>query len=125
MHELSIAQALLDQIEHHVPAAATLSCARVRAGAMQAIEPDAMQWAWRAATDGGRFDGATLELTIEPFTLLCPACQRRWASDDLFEPCTCGHPRPQSVGDDGLTLMSLDIIEQADAQQDCQTNTRA
>ncbi len=115
MHEFSIATALVDQVEAHAPEGATVRRVRVKAGAMAAIEPDAMQWAWRAATDAGRLDGAELLLDVEPYRLHCPACERDWDSEELFVACDCGHPRPQSVGDAGLTLMSLDVEEHQEA----------
>jgi len=115
MHEFSIAQALLGQVQAHTPAGAALRRVRVRAGAMAAIEPDAMQWAWRAATDGGPYDGAELILDIQPYRLHCDQCGREWDSEELFVTCTCGHARPRSVGDAGLTLLSLDIEEHEEA----------
>jgi hydrogenase nickel incorporation protein HypA/HybF len=115
MHEFSIAQALLGQVEAHVPDGATLRRVRVRAGAMAAIEPQAMQWAWRAATDAGPHDGAELILEIQPHRLHCDRCGRAWDSDELFVACACGHRRPRAVGDAGLTLLSLDIDEHAEA----------
>ncbi len=115
MHEFSIAEALVEQVAAHTPASATLRRVRVRAGAMAAIEPEAMQWAWRAATDAGRFDGAQLMLELEPYRLRCPACGREWDSEQLFVACSCGHARPQPRGDAGLTLLSLDIEDHQEA----------
>lgn len=117
MHEMSIATALLDQVERHLPAGATLRHVHVRAGAMQAIEPDAMRWAWRALTDQTRHDGAELHLTIEPYRLHCPECDHEWNSNDLFDACPCGCPRPRSIGENGVTLLSLTVDESS--EQEC------
>jgi Zn finger protein HypA/HybF involved in hydrogenase expression len=111
MHEMSIATALLDQVESHLPTGAVLRHVYVKAGAMEAIEPDAMNWAWRALTDPTRHDGAELHLTIEPYRLECPSCGRQWNSGDLYVACECGYPRPRSIGESGLTLLSMTVDE--------------
>ena len=116
MHEFSLVNALIDQVDRHLPAGATLRRVKVRAGAMQAIEPQAMQWAWQAATQGTRMDGATLELTIEPFALTCPECRRQWESDDIYDTCPCGCQRPRPTGAHALTLLSI-TMDQPDAQE--------
>jgi len=111
MHETSIAAALLEQVEAHLPTGAVVRHVYVRAGAMQAIDPGAMQWAWRALTDPTRHDGAELHMTIEPYRLRCPVCGREWNSRDLLADCDCGCVCPQSIGSDGLTLLSITIDE--------------
>ncbi len=117
MHEFSIATALIEQVDRHTPPGATLSRAKVSAGAMQAIEPDAMQWAWTTLTAGTRFDGATLDLLIEPFTFTCPDCGNQWQSADLFDACSCGCARPRPTGSHAITLLSLSLEESPDAQE--------
>jgi len=117
MHEMSIATALLEQIEAHIPAGATLRHVYVRAGAMQAIEPEAMRWAWRALTDATCHDGADLHVTIEPYRLHCDQCGHEWNSPNLFAECRCGCPSPRSVSSSGITLLSLTVDEPN--QQEC------
>ncbi len=111
MHELSLAQSLLGLVRRHVPPAATVRRVHVRAGPFQAIDPDAMRWAWLAATTGAFCDGASLELTILPWTMTCPVCGRRWQSDDPLESCACGHADPDREGDDALILTAIDLID--------------
>jgi hydrogenase nickel incorporation protein HypA/HybF len=116
MHEFSIATALVEQVDAHAPAGLTLRLVRVRAGAMRAIEPTAMQWAWHAATQATRFDGAELELIIEPFTLTCDACGRRWESAEMFTDCACGNPRPRPDGSNDMTLEQLTLDDASEQE---------
>jgi hydrogenase nickel incorporation protein HypA/HybF len=109
MHELSLAQALIQRVAVHVPEGGSVKRVRVRAGAMAAVEPDAMQLAWTAVTQGTHYQQAALELVIEPYRLRCPQCGREWESADLFVECECGYPRPQCRSDSALTLESLDV----------------
>lgn len=116
MHELSLATALIEQVRRHAPPGVTVTAVRITAGAMRAIEPDTMQQAWRVATAATELDGTTLELTVQPYRLTCPACGQSWRSEDLYESCACGSPgRP--VGDDALTLDALEVDE-PDAPQE-------
>jgi hypothetical protein len=57
MHELSIAIALLELAVRELPPGAALKGARVSAGPLRAIEPDAMRFAWEAVlADAGLRD---------------------------------------------------------------------
>jgi Zn finger protein HypA/HybF involved in hydrogenase expression len=78
MHELSIAQALLEGVARHTPPDAILQKVRVRIGPLHSIVPEAMTFAWSAATAGGPFEGALLEIEYLPWTLTCTDCERQW-----------------------------------------------
>lgn len=117
MHELSIAHELLHVVMEHAPAGARVISVRVQAGAMQAIDPDAMQFAWQAATQGEFAEGARLDLELMQWHLECGACGRTWEADEAFEPCACGNPRPTVAGSDELTLVSLDVEDPREPTQ--------
>jgi len=108
MHELSLAKSLLELVRRHV---------HVRAGPFQAIDPDAMRWAWLAATAGGFCEGASLELTLLPWAMTCPVCNRRWQTDDPLETCACGHADPDREGDDALILTAIDLLDDREGEE--------
>ncbi|MAE64193.1 MAG: hypothetical protein CMJ18_07940 [Phycisphaeraceae bacterium] len=109
MHELSIAEALTDQVRRHVPRVARVRSVHVVAGPMRAIEPDAMQWAWTAATQSTELAGAELELELRPWRLECPECHRGFESKEMFTPCPCGCATTRLVDGDELTLQSIEV----------------
>jgi hydrogenase nickel incorporation protein HypA/HybF len=111
MHEMSIAEALLEQVKRHLPPAAALRRVEVRVGPMRMIEPQAMQWAWQAVTRESPHAGAELQLQMLPWRLECPECQKRWDTADLFEACSCGCETAHPLGGDELELLALDIDE--------------
>ena len=76
-----------------------------------AIEPDAMQWAWSAATRDSAFDGAELRIEILPWTLRCADCGRTFIGDDMFAPCACGSEKTSPDGGDELLVVSLEVEE--------------
>lgn len=111
MHELSIAHELLNLVAEHTPAGMRVTVVRVQAGAMQAIDDDAMQLAWQAATQDSPFQGSRLELDLLPWRLSCEVCGRTWEGEDAFESCACGNPRASVTGSNDLMLTSLDVEE--------------
>ncbi len=110
MHEFSLAEALLEQVQKHVPKDGTLKSVTVRVGAMQLLVPDAMHWAWQSLICCDTpFADATLILDMIPWELTCLACGCKWTSDDMNVPCVCGSTNTSYKGTDDLILMSLDV----------------
>ncbi len=109
MHELSIAEALLEQVRRHTPPGGRVRRIKLRVGPLRGIEPEAMLVGWRAATAGTDCDSAELCMEMLPWTLCCPQCQRQWTSDELYVSCDCGCCVPHPVGGNELDLMSMDV----------------
>lgn len=114
MHELSIAHALIDLAREHAPEHARVRTVRVRVGPLQAIDRDAMHFAWAAATEGSAMQGSELSLEYLPWILNCTACGRRWRSENWSSPCTCGSADVDPTGGDELTLLSIDVDDEPD-----------
>jgi hydrogenase nickel incorporation protein HypA/HybF len=90
MHELSIAQAIVDVAERHAPADCTVAVVRVRVGRLRQVVPTALAFAFELCAHGTRVDGAELvleeiavlgrcrtcsaEAELAGFPLACPAC---------------------------------------------------
>ena len=55
MHEVSLALALVEQVKAHRPAGRRVLAVAIEAGAMQAIEPDAMAMAWESVVAGREY----------------------------------------------------------------------
>ncbi len=116
MHELSIAVALIDTVRRAAPAGAVVRIVHVRAGPMRAIAPEALDWAWQAATADSDLAGSTIDLDTLPWTLHCPTCDRTFTAADLFAPCTCGNTtaHPFSEANEILQITSLTIDDPAE-----------
>lgn len=109
MHELSIAQALVEQVRRHTPDGKRLRSAQLRIGAKQGIDPESLKMAWEVTLTGTALAGAVLEIQWLPWQLTCPDCGRRWTGDDVFVACQCGCATPTADGSGELTLLSLDV----------------
>lgn len=115
MHELSIAQALAQQVRQYVSSGVVIRQVRMQAGPMRCIAPQAMQWAWKAATVGTELEQVELQLDLLPWNLQCTDCGQSFTAEDLFTGCPCGCNTTFPVGGDELTLMSLEIDDLSEA----------
>ena len=109
MHEISIAQAVLDLARQSAPQGAVVRSVAMDAGPVRGIVPEAMQWAWQAVTQGSDFEQVSLELHILPWELRCTSCDRKFTADEVFAPCACGCEVTTPVGGDQLRLLSLEV----------------
>jgi Zn finger protein HypA/HybF involved in hydrogenase expression len=110
MHELSIAQSVLDLARSHVPDGATLQSVRMVAGPMRCIDPECMQLAWQAISQ----DQVVMNLIVLPWKMQCADCGRQWEQAELAQTCACGSARIRPVGGDELQLLSIEVDDTED-----------
>jgi hydrogenase nickel incorporation protein HypA/HybF len=111
MHELSIASSILDLARRHMPDGTVLRSVKIRVGPMRGIEPQAMEFAWRACTQGSSAEKTLLELESIPWRLHCSRCGTEFDSVDLYTACACGASQVHPVGGDELLLVSIEVDE--------------
>jgi hydrogenase nickel incorporation protein HypA/HybF len=121
MHELSIAQSL---IELACEAADRDGCERVtrlfvRLGALSGVVMEALQFSFDLAAEDTACAGATLEIEDVPITVYCSSCDERKTLDDHFVFCcpTCGRPTPQILTGRELELVSVEVDDYAPAHR--------
>ena len=118
MHEFSICEgvvdAALEEMRKLDPPPARLRRARIVAGALRQIVPDAMTFAFEVLTKGTPAEGATLEIVNSPITARCRECGWQGEIQDMrFQCSACGAVALALTGGDELYLESLEI-ENAD-----------
>ncbi len=81
MHELSIATEIHRITKEHIARhpGARLESLRVAVGELSAIEPDLLQFAWQATTEGTTEEGAQLIVEFRPARQICTRCQTETA----------------------------------------------
>ena len=117
MHEMSVAQSLFGQVQTHMPEDSVLRRVHVRVGPLQAIDPQAMAWAWEALTGQTEWRGSELVLEQVGWTFECRVCGRTWTDSQLQTRCACGGVAAAKGGDE-LMLMALDVDEPAGQGQE-------
>jgi len=108
MHELSIAQSIVDIIEQYVPQEHrhTIRSVKVRIGDLAGVVADSLAFSFTAVTAGTPIGGALLEIEHIPFMLHCTACM----SDSTAEPGLAVCPRCQSTATQILSGTELQVV---------------
>lgn len=110
MHEMSIALALMQQLEavaseHGVERIDALT---VRAGVFRQVVPDALESAFEAVARGTRAEGATLTIEVTPAVAQCRRCGLRFQPAlDCFLCERCGQADVELVEGNDIFLTSV------------------
>lgn len=116
MHELSVAQALVEQVDalmtqHQAQAVARI---RLRIGPLAGVVPDLLSTAWPLAAAGSRAEGAVLDCVTAPLRVRCRSCgAESEALPNRLLCAACGDWQTTVVSGDELILeqVELDIPE--------------
>jgi hydrogenase nickel incorporation protein HypA/HybF len=112
MHELSVAQALVDQVERivHEQHAARATAIRVRIGALSGVVPELLASAFPLAAAGTAAAPATLDLREAPIRIRCQACGAEGeAVANRLLCAACGDWHTQVISGDELILESVEL----------------
>jgi hydrogenase nickel incorporation protein HypA/HybF len=116
MHELSVCQALIDEVEALARAHQARGVVRIRLviGPLSGVEPALLQHAFPAAAAGTRAAGATLVIDAAPLRVACEACGRLSDAQPSQLVCAaCGDWRTRLASGDELTLASVELVADA------------
>lgn len=113
MHELSIALALIEQLEelakqHH---ASRVESLQVECGPLSGVEPELLTQAFLLAKEGTVAQQAQLEILVSELQIHCPDCHHTFSAtpNDLLCPA-CGSFVTKLVQGDGLILRHVELI---------------
>jgi hydrogenase nickel incorporation protein HypA/HybF len=112
MHELSVAQALVEQIETIVrdQHANFVTSFRVRIGPLSGVVPDLLANAFTLAAAGSTVEHATMELVDAPVRVRCQTCgAESGAALNCLLCGACGDWHTQLVSGDELILESVEL----------------
>ena len=107
MHELSIAQSILDTVltEKQARDLDTVESVTVRVGAMSGVLPDALQFCFEAIRIDTPLDGCDMIIEPVPIRIACRACDRSTTVDSFLFVC----PACESVHVDVIEGYDLEI----------------
>ncbi|HID21436.1 MAG TPA: hydrogenase maturation nickel metallochaperone HypA [Planctomycetaceae bacterium] len=111
MHELSVLQAVLDELPHQIPEGGELRRLELRVGALEHLDSQVMQSGWAALTQGTKYAGSELVIRVVPVRVRCRSCEREYRPDDvsiLICP-DCGRAYPEVLDGAGLVLQALHV----------------
>lgn len=118
MHELSIAQGMVDAVSGH-PAAGRggrIVGVTVRVGALSGVDPRALAFAFGPATAGTPLAGASLTIEEVGPAVFCPRCRRERELPGIqrLRCPVCRTPTPQIVRGRELEILSLELEEETE-----------
>ncbi len=116
MHELSIAQSMIDVILEQLsgqPDGVKVTRVRIAVGQLSGVIPPALQSAFASATQGTAVQGGILEIDERPVRIWCPKCQ---SEQPALSPqslrCTTCHTLSQDVRSGReLELLELTLVD--------------
>ncbi|MGE5746601.1 MAG: hydrogenase maturation nickel metallochaperone HypA [Solirubrobacterales bacterium] len=112
MHELSIAQAVLDTVERHA-AGRRVTRVELEVGHLRQVVPSALSFAFELITPGTVAEGAELELREVPAAGLCRSCEAETTLADLPLRCErCGGFELELIRGEELLIDSLEVEEE-------------
>ena len=118
MHELGLAQSILDLVRQHVPDAdlPSVRAVRVRVGAMAGVVADSLEFCFSAILTGTPCAGAYLAIEPVPAQARCRACAAEFAlRTPVFQCPSCRGTAVEMVS--GRELQVVDVeLEDARAQ---------
>jgi len=118
MHELSIANAILDSVRAEGarrPGARFLKVG-VRVGELSGVAPDALSFCFEALVTGSDLAPLALDIETRPRRQRCPECDRSFRVVDFDVTCPdCGAAETRCVGGDELEMVYLEMEDHEQA----------
>ncbi len=112
MHEMSIAESLVELIEEEGRSRgfSRVKQIRVKIGALSHVEPDALRFCFDAVSYGTVAGGAHLKLETVAAAGWCSACGRTVSIAERYDICPeCGQGHVRMTAGDELRLAELEV----------------
>lgn len=112
MHELAVAQGLLEIIEAEARPykGARVTRVMLRIGKLSTVVPEALRFAFEVVTKGGIAEGAILQIEEVPTKIHCHVCQETFITEDPFLICPkCGGCDCELVSGRELEIEAMEI----------------
>ena len=108
MHELAIAESVVDTVTQRLPGA-TVTCVHLEIGALSGVVPDSIRFCFDLATEGTPLAEAALEITEPPARCRCRACGAEFQPDSPIVLCPCGSPDVAVLAGEELKIVSVEV----------------
>jgi len=112
MHEMSIAQSLIDivQEEMHRHGAVRLRRVRLRIGELSAVVPASLAFCFDVIVEGTPMQGAELEMEQVPLEARCRDCQAEFRVEAfVFECPACAGANTEIIAGRDLSIVDMEV----------------
>jgi len=114
MHELSVAQSIVEIIQQHIPKSewGRVAAVRLKIGEVAGIVPESLEFSFQAITAESLLNHARLEIESVPFRIHCNACDATLVNEIGFAVCsTCGSTDTKILSGTELNMTEIEITE--------------
>ena len=115
MHELSIAQNILDIVQEHLTPEDRhqVRTVKLKIGELAGVVPESLEFCFAAITTNTAFAGAKLEIERIPLRARCSACRTEFAVREFAFACpACGATKVDIIAGRELQVTSIDVLEE-------------
>jgi len=112
MHEMSIAQSLVEIIKEEMAknGANVLRSVRLNIGQLTAIVPESLSFCFEIMTAGTEMEGAKLIMDIIPLVGYCKACDREFKIDNYAFSCPyCDSTDIKTISGEELSIVEIEV----------------
>lgn len=112
MHELSLAQNIVEIVEQHLRSAPRghVTSVRVKVGEMANVVPESLAFCFDAVIEGTPLDGSHLEIERILMSCLCRHCQEEFEPrDHAFHCQRCGSQEVEIVSGMELKIVEIEL----------------
>jgi hydrogenase nickel incorporation protein HypA/HybF len=112
MHETSLVQALIGQVDELVASSGggLVRCVRLEIGPLSGVEPAFVASAWEQLRTGAGLGETTLMIDEVPLVALCRACKKDFQPVRFCFHCPeCGGIENDTVSGEGVILHSIEL----------------
>ena len=115
MHELSIAQGIVDIVQQYVPGhrRQDIRSVRVDVGELSGVVPDSLEFSFEAIVSGTPMESARLEIRRIPVVMHCPDCGTEFErATPVFECPGCGGSRLKMIAGSELQVLEVELDDE-------------
>lgn len=115
MHELGIAQNILQIVRQSVPEkdAADVRSIRIRVGLLSGVVPDSLDFCFRAIVNDTDMQRASLEIEQVPIVSECKDCRNRFQMSDFDFSCpACKSSNLELISGRELDILEIELAEE-------------
>jgi hydrogenase nickel incorporation protein HypA/HybF len=115
VHELSIAQNIVDIVHQYVPEndCRTVKAVKIQVGTMAGIVADSLEFCFSAINAGTLLAGAALEIERVPFTIECSSCNEISTNDAGTLQCpACGGMETRVLSGTEMNVLEIELHDE-------------
>ena len=113
MHELAIAESLIEQVSAKAQAMGVkaVKSVTIKVGEYSGVCTEALSFAYGPLAEGTLLENSQLILQNSPFILYCPRCKKQWHPTQFRRSCEqCQSLEVKIISGRELDLVSMEVI---------------